>query len=178
MLIDFTPPTPKLSLDFTDRVFMYEKTHSYILVESTKNHETFLRLGNGVIEAIKMGKASKTREELVPHKYDFYKAAKIFYASPLGRSSRIERILRDILGISTLDVVDDGEEGVIEDGAPVPEKQGAAYTLADLCQEIKMDPAQARKLLRGRIQKPDGGWRWATREEASMVRAILTDAQT
>jgi hypothetical protein len=176
MLIDFTTKPKTLKVDFTPLVYMQEKTHSYLLVDSTKNHESFLRLGNGCVEIVKMGKTSEARASLVPYNYDFVRAANIFYQSPLSRSSRVERILREILGISTTDIVDDGEEEVIEkDNATGTSSE--VYTLAELCSELNMEPSAARKALRGKIEKPGFGWKWPNREAANLVRAILTESQ-
>ena len=45
------------------------------------------------------------------------------------------------------------------------------YTLADLCREIGMDPAKARKLLRANGKKPpEGTWKWPNREAAKAIR--------
>lgn len=48
------------------------------------------------------------------------------------------------------------------------------YTLADLCGEIGMDPAKARKLLRAKGKKPpEGTWKWPNREAAKAIRRFL-----
>ena len=48
------------------------------------------------------------------------------------------------------------------------------YTLADLCGEIGMDPAKARKLLRAKGKKPpEGAWRWPNKEAAKAIRRFL-----
>lgn len=48
------------------------------------------------------------------------------------------------------------------------------YTLVDLCGEIGMDPAKARKLLRAKGKKPpEGTWRWPNREAAKSTRRFL-----
>ena len=48
------------------------------------------------------------------------------------------------------------------------------YTLADLCGEIGMDPAKARKLLRAKGKKPpEGTWKWPNREGAKAIRRFL-----
>lgn len=48
------------------------------------------------------------------------------------------------------------------------------YTLVDLCGEIGMDPAKARKLLRAKGKKPpEGTWRWPKREAAKSIRRFL-----
>ena len=48
------------------------------------------------------------------------------------------------------------------------------YTLADLCGEIGMDPAKARKLLRANGKKPpEGTWKWPNKEAAKTIRGFL-----
>ncbi len=48
------------------------------------------------------------------------------------------------------------------------------YTLADLCGEIGMDPAKARKLLRAKGKKPpEGTWKWPNKEAAKSIRRFL-----
>lgn len=48
------------------------------------------------------------------------------------------------------------------------------YTLVDLCGEIGMDPARARKLLRAKGKKPpEGTWKWPNKEAAKSIRRFL-----
>ena len=48
------------------------------------------------------------------------------------------------------------------------------YTLAELCGEIGMDPAKARKLLRAKGKKPpEGTWKWSNKEAAKTIREFL-----
>ncbi len=48
------------------------------------------------------------------------------------------------------------------------------YTLADLCSEIGMDPAKARKLLRTKGKKPpEGTWKWSNKEAAKAIKRFL-----
>lgn len=48
------------------------------------------------------------------------------------------------------------------------------YTLKDLCSELGISPATARKLLRSKGKvAPDGGWKWTDREAAKPVKKIL-----
>ena len=54
------------------------------------------------------------------------------------------------------------------------EKSTGEYTLAELCGEIGMDPAKARKLLRVNGKKPpEGTWKWPNREAAKAIRRFL-----
>ena len=54
------------------------------------------------------------------------------------------------------------------------EESTGEYTLADLCGEIGMDPAKARKLLRANGKKPpEGTWKWPNKEAAKSIRRFL-----
>lgn len=53
-------------------------------------------------------------------------------------------------------------------------ESSTGYTLTDLCDELGMSPAKARKLLRSHGKNPpDGGWKWPSKEEAKGVRRFL-----
>lgn len=55
-----------------------------------------------------------------------------------------------------------------------PKESTGEYTLADLCGELGMSPAKARKLLRSHGKKsPDGGWKWPSKEEAKGIKRFL-----
>ncbi len=45
-------------------------------------------------------------------------------------------------------------------------------TLAELCAEIGIEPRDARKKLRGKVDKPDAGWCWPD-DEVDAVRSAL-----
>lgn len=48
------------------------------------------------------------------------------------------------------------------------------YTLANLCGELGMSPAKARKLLRSHGKKPpEGGWKWPNKEAAKGIKRFL-----
>lgn len=48
------------------------------------------------------------------------------------------------------------------------------YTLKDLCSELGIPPATARKLLRSKGKAaPDGGWKWPDKEAAKPIKKFL-----
>lgn len=52
--------------------------------------------------------------------------------------------------------------------------EAAEYTLKDLCSELGITPAVARKLLRSKGKTaPDGGWRWPNAEAAKGIKKFL-----
>ena len=54
------------------------------------------------------------------------------------------------------------------------EESTGEYTLAELCGEIGMDPARARKILRVNGKKPpEGTWKWPNKEAAKSIRRFL-----
>lgn len=55
-----------------------------------------------------------------------------------------------------------------------PKGPTVEYTLADLCGELGMSPAKARKLLRSKGKKPPaGGWKWPNKEAAKSIKRFL-----
>lgn len=56
-------------------------------------------------------------------------------------------------------------------GAPAPSRDGLV-SLADICAELKIEPRDARKTLRGKVEKPDAGWAWPA-AEATKIKALL-----
>lgn len=56
-------------------------------------------------------------------------------------------------------------------GAPPVSREGL-ITLAEICAELKIEPRDARKTLRGKVEKPEAGWAWPA-DEAKKVKAIL-----
>lgn len=53
-----------------------------------------------------------------------------------------------------------------------PVSRDGLITLAEICEELKMEPRDARKILRDKVEKPDAGWCWPP-EEAKKIKAIL-----
>ena len=59
----------------------------------------------------------------------------------------------------------------------VKESKGDVLSLAELCQELELDPKNARiKLRKSEIEKPEGGrWEWPLgSKEAERVRDVLS----
>lgn len=53
-----------------------------------------------------------------------------------------------------------------------PVSRDGLVTLAEICEELKIEPRDARKTLRGKVEKPDAGWAWDA-AEAKKIKAIL-----
>lgn len=53
-------------------------------------------------------------------------------------------------------------------------QEPVGYTLKDLCSELGIPPAMARKTLRSRgMVAPEGGWKWPNPEAAKGIKEIL-----
>lgn len=53
-------------------------------------------------------------------------------------------------------------------------QESVGYTLKDLCSELGISPAMARKTLRSRgMAAPEGGWKWSNPEAARDIKEIL-----
>lgn len=201
--LDFTPvkPTGKLKLDFRPRVFMRDRTHSYLWVRDGRSYGYFLTIDSGSVELVKVDieityerddknkiigetkvyrvyENKETYFDLEPKDYDFQKALKRYHSTLLARSNKAEQEMRILLNLPPL-----APSELEGDITPKPRaerppkgesKVAAGYTLAALCAELKMEPGEARKILRGKkIEKPGGKWEWPTPEAALSVRKAL-----
>jgi len=55
-------------------------------------------------------------------------------------------------------------------------EEKAGITIADIAAELDITPAEARKHLRALdLEKPEGGWNWATEKAAAPIRKALTE---
>ena len=185
MRISFTPK--KLSLDFTPRVYLRDRTHAYLLIKTGKKWATFLTWGNGLVERVKVHyedgeyrcyknndgevkeAVARFYHPLVPYlKMDCVELARRMWDSTFSKTPVAERELRAILGMPL------GEELPQPTSSLRPKKATPeGFTLAGICVELNMDPTKARKLLRGKVDKPEHGWAWATEAEANEIRVIL-----
>lgn len=156
---------------------------------SPGKHKTVYRVWLGREEAY----------DLEPYVYDFKQAVKNYHSSLLARTVAAEREMRRILDLPPLDsslsdesvIGETPKLGTKPTGAvkglrepsqerqpkqpkePKPERV-KGYSLAQLCAELKVDPTEARKALRGsKVQKPGGTWEWASKEAAAAARAVI-----
>lgn len=192
MKLDFTPVRKKITLDFRHRIFMRDRTHTYLWLRDGRSYGYFLTMDSGTIEVVKLEMANGTYRvyesgqkfwELEPFEkpYSFEKAVRMYWESTMGRTEKAEREMCDILG------TEPGRKAIRDMDTPQPKREkpasapkqpsGGAFSLAELCAEINMDPSDARKLLRGRVEKPGSKWEWPSKDAASGVRAILMEAQ-
>jgi hypothetical protein len=53
-----------------------------------------------------------------------------------------------------------------------PVSRDGLVSLAEICEQLNIEPRDARKTLRNKVEKPDAGWAWPA-AEAAKVKAIL-----
>ena len=53
-----------------------------------------------------------------------------------------------------------------------PVSRDGLVSIGDICDEIGMNPRDARKILRNKVEKPDAGWAW-TPKDAEAIKALL-----
>lgn len=88
--------------------------------------------------------------------------------------------LRRAAGLETIKVenADDGSDDKpnrvkkVRPRGAAPIDRSGLVSLADICAELRMDPRDARKILRNKVEKPDAGWAWPESEVAG-IRKLL-----
>lgn len=126
----------------------------------------------------------ETAYDLTPHKYDFLKAVAKYHESTLRRTPEAEREMRGFLGLPLDANLDDPRitgQGEVDlkprERKPREQREpktAAGFTLQELCAELKLEPSEARKTLRGaKIEKPGARWEWASRSDAASVITAL-----
>ena len=192
MKLDFTPTRKKITIDFRHRIFMRNGTHTYLWIRDGRSYGYFLTMDTGSIEVVKLEmnhgtyrvyKSGQEYWDLEPFEepYSFEKAVRMYWESTLGRSERAEREMCDILG------TEPGRRAIRDMGstpqpkreklASAPKQPSEGFSLVELCAEINVSPSDARKLLRGRVEKPGSKWEWPNKEAAAGARATLMEAQ-
>ncbi len=53
-----------------------------------------------------------------------------------------------------------------------PVSKDGLVTIAEICNELGMNPRDARKILRNKVEKPDAGWAWPKSEVASIKKML------
>lgn len=182
--VDFTPPKTVV-VDFSPRVFMKDKTHSYLFLREVKGKGLFLTMIDAAIEVVRVDKNSEglyviqERNEgqvkdpavkflnypLEPYPRDLLHAARVYWDSTLSKSAAAERELRLILGLTPSAVSPSDKADKVRSGAT---------SLADLCLELGLEPSKGRKLLRGKVEKPGERWEWTDEKQIVKIKGILS----
>lgn len=196
--LDFSAPKI-LHLDFTPRVYLANKTRTYILLRDGTKGGFFLTMKEGSVEVVRIPKEDgeyrlyKLNEgevsdkdvkriyyPLHPTEHDLLHAAKVYWDSTLSKSHKAERELRVILGLPMSTRVEDEPEDQKPDKRrkkTVSTQTGTgasgALDLMGICEELGLEPGKARKLLRGHMEKPQGGWKWDSLEKATEVKELM-----
>lgn len=178
MILDFTPQTQRLIIDFTPplpRCYLRGKTHTYIWLRDKAQVGIFLTMEAGIIEVVKVplvdGKYHVMRFKdslLEPIQYDLRKAVDVYAKSTLEKTPAARKEIARIMG---QEVEEEPEKAPQEPRAA--RSGGAAVSLAELCAELGLEPTAARKKLRGKVEKPGSRWEWTDPEEIERVRGYL-----
>jgi hypothetical protein len=128
----------------------------------------------------------ETSWELIPYDYNPLQAFKKYHDSELARSEEAETEMLAVLSLdptikavrkmTAATVISTAPEKARSKSSKEPKapKTAGGYSLGQLCAEIKMDPSEARKILRtAKIEKPGGKWEWPNAEAAMHIRMAL-----
>jgi len=175
-----------MKINFRPIVYMRDRTHTYLWVRDGRgDYGYFLTMDPGTIELVKIPKEDGTYRvwqdkehswDLVPYAYDPMKAFWKYHDSLLDRSPAAERELCAILDceprkVKPKPIAATQAAAAAKRGTPPP---GSDYSLTQLCQELGIDPSDARKTLRRKgVEKPGSQWAWATSEAAEAARKAL-----
>jgi hypothetical protein len=187
MKLDFGQKST-LTLDFTSRVYVRDRTHTYLFLREKKDKGYFLTMDNGVIEVVKVPleegefrvwkanegeveeKVARIYHKLTPVEYDPMKAIMVYWNSTLDKSVAADRELRLLLGMQ----VQDPGDSTPSNGAKRVTNPDRGISLADLCLELDLEGSQARKILRTQgVEKPGDRWEWTDPDQANSVKEIL-----
>ena len=188
IVVDFG--SKSIILDMTPRVYLMDRTHSYLFLREKKEVGYFLTMADGSIEVVKIPREEdqfiiyrknegEIKDEkiriipypLTPYNRDPLKAAQVYWKSTLPKSVAAERELRLILGLSPSEVSHPEES--ITGGKRKKSSGNGATSLADICLELGIEPSKARKLLRGKVDKPGERWEWTDQKQIEKIRGIL-----
>lgn len=142
--------------------------------------DRFLTIDNSVIKVVSVPKGSEKRRRWRDYSgaKSLAEAVEVFEKSVLPKTPEAAREICRLLGKP----VKEREATVVRQEAsarPAPAaKPVAGYSLAKLCEELKIDPFEARKALRAaKAKKPGGRWEWATKDDAKDAIEILKKAK-
>ena len=157
-------------------VFLRDRTHTYLLIARDAYSGRFLTIDNGIVEVAIVplldGSYAVGHDTLVPYSYDFIAAVEKYHSSHLTKTPEAEAEMAAILGLRPPETV--APPARIIHKAISDEPKGSTYSLTDLCSDLKMEPGEARKILRHKkVQKPGARWEWANAEAASHIRSLL-----
>lgn len=108
--------------------------------------------------------------EFLPERYD------ITVPQEIAWEDRRIRATAPIIVVAPVSEKPKPGEKVYSD-EPIPKKlqtQSLEFTIQDLAMELGCTAGQARKILRGsKLEKPQGGWKWTSSQEAEPYRRFL-----
>lgn len=184
-----------MQINFRPVVYMRDRTHTYIWVRDGRAYGYFLTMDSGSItvekvpreevdgqEVYRVYSDKQTFWDLTPYPYDPMKSLKKYHESFLERTDEAEALMVELLGGGSGKASRRMATVTSDPAATKPTKETKAkkasgpggYSLADLCQELGIDPGEARKQLRSKgVEKPGARWEWVNPEAAASVRKAL-----
>lgn len=175
-----------MKLDFSSHVYLRNRTHAYLKVQDNPNGSgSFLTMETGKIEITTVGKEENTyvvhmdgvNWPLAIYPYDFMKALEKFESSTLDRSAKAEAVMKALRTGGPLPHISGRriKKKKTRTAQKKPSPTGQEITLAEICEELGTTPGEARKRLRGKVEKPGSRWVWSSRESASAVFEVLSE---
>lgn len=55
----------------------------------------------------------------------------------------------------------------------ISKDSGSEVTLAQICEELGIKPSAARGKLRGKVDKPESGWKWTNPKEIERIKKVI-----
>lgn len=176
-----------MNLDFHQRTYMRDGTHSYLWLRDEEFEGVFLTMDSGEIEVVKVPRDGEGQYRvawgagkvsvLTPYEPDNFERALWIYArSTLSKSEDAQHELSSWLGGNVPKPPRRKLKRAATESAPKSPRPSVAtggLSLQDICQELGIEPSEARKALRKQFQKPGSSWAWATREAAEPVINFL-----
>lgn len=180
-----TAPAPthvnRLLLHDPTGVFI-EGTRHFVLVKEGRDYDHYLTLEEGAYKVVKVGKESEVRKRWRPYNYTPAEAARIAEKSFLPKTADAARAICQLQGKPV--AAETPTTPTSEGEKPTTRKRtvsaggGTGYSLAQMCEELSIEPFDARKLLREKkVQKPGSRWEWPTKDAAKDVIKLLTKGE-
>lgn len=183
MKLDFSKARPPIRVNFRPCIYLRDRTHSYLWLRDIGEYGYFLTMDSGMIEVVKLEiingsyrlyENKQSYWDLEPSQpYPLEKAVRMYFESTLNRTESAQEEMLNILGLSVPKRSVMRPQNKPTKPVVTTVVTGANKSLSELCHEVGISPSDARKKLRGKIEKPGSRWEWSNGEEISRVLSIL-----
>lgn len=192
-----------ITVDFKRRVLFNRHRNVHLLVHEGRNISQFLTMASGSIEVLKLGRDQVATELFHLPNYDdqFYHALEVMHNSTLRKSPRAERLIQGLLTsyIKPGQLMSDDDPAELtqrkaakrqarknrqadkskptrrgrKEATPPTASGQDTFTLEALCEELGIEPGQARsRLRRAKAEKPGARWVWPENLRDSITKLI------